>query len=61
MEDQKYRKIPEISRMFGISEKKVREFCHRPGQRFAFRPVKRGNFLINPEAFGKYLRGRCEA
>ena len=59
--EQKYCKIPEISRRFGIPEKTVRAMCHKRGQRFAFRPVERGNFLINIEAFEKYLKGKCEA
>ena len=60
-QEQMYYKISQVSKKLGLTEKTVRELCHRRGQRFAFRKSKRGNFLINIEAFKNYLRERCEA
>ena len=55
---QKYYKITDVSKMYGIPAETVREMCHARNQRFAFRVGSRGNFYIDIKRFDEYLERR---
>lgn len=56
--EQKYYKVSKISKIYGISAKMVRDMCHARGQKFAFRPVEHGNWIIDREKFEQHLERR---
>ncbi|MCR5430971.1 MAG: helix-turn-helix domain-containing protein [Lachnospiraceae bacterium] len=58
--EQKYYKVTKIAEIFGIPAKTIRDMCHARGQRFAFRPVKNGNWLIDRAKFEKHLEHKTE-
>lgn len=58
--EQKYYKVAEIAKIFGLPAKLVRDMCHARGQKFAFRPVPNGNFRINKEAFERHIERRTQ-
>lgn len=53
--EQRFYKVTKIAKLFGLSAKMVRDMCHARGQKFAFRPVKDGNWLIDRVKFEEYL------
>lgn len=53
---QKYYKVADVSKMYGIPAETVREMCHATDQNFAFRIGTRSNFLIDAKRFGEYLK-----
>ena len=61
MIEPKYYKVSKIAEIFGLPVKMVRDMCHARGQRFAFRPVAGGNWIIDKERFEKYLERRMQA
>lgn len=54
--EQKYYKVTEVAKIFGMKPALIRQFCHARGQRFAFQLVKRGNILIDVKEFEKFLK-----
>ena len=57
----RYYKVGKIAEIFGLQAKMVRDMCHARGQRFAFRQVAGGNWMIDKERFEKYLERRMQA
>ena len=54
--ERKYFKVSETAEIFGMSPKRIRNYCHTPGQLFAFQPVTNGNILIDVKKFEDFLK-----
>ena len=54
--EQKYFKVSQVAKIFGMKPAIVRQYCHARGQRFAFQPVKRGNIFIDIKKFEEFLK-----
>lgn len=55
--EKKYYKVKEIAKIFSLKPRKVRDYCHARGQRFAFQPSGRGgSILIDIEKFEKWIK-----
>ena len=50
-ETEKFIRIAQASKIYGIPEDFLREMCNSSRQRFAFRRGKQGNFFINVAKF----------
>jgi len=60
--EERFYKVSEISEIFGLPCKVIRDMCYARGQRFAFKPGgAKGNWRINKERFEKYLERRMQA
>ena len=56
--DKQLYKVSDIAKMFSMRPQMVRQFCHAKGQKFAYQPIKNGNFYIDPEKFKRFLEWR---
>ncbi len=56
--EQKYFKVTEVAKIFGLKPAVVRQLCHARGQRFAFQPVKGGNIMIDLKKFELFMKAR---
>ena len=56
--EQKYYKVSDVAKIFGLKPAIVRQFAHARGQRFAYQPVKNGNILIDVKKFEEFLKTR---
>ena len=55
--EQKYFKVSEIARIFGIEPKTVRKYCRsRAGKTFAFKPYRGANYKIDFKKFESYIK-----
>ena len=51
----KLKSVREISEIYGLTPKTVRELCNARGQRFAFKLKKNGRYYINAKLFRDHL------
>lgn len=56
--EQKYFKVTEVAKIYGMRPVMVRSFCHAKGQQFAFRPIPNGCFYIDLKKFEEFLARR---
>lgn len=51
----KYYSVAEIAKIYGFTEKAIRELCHARGQQFAFKLKPSGRFYINAKKFKEHI------
>lgn len=57
--EQKYYKVSDVARIFGLKPQIVRNYCHAKGQRFAFQPSGKGGcILVDIKKFEDFLKTR---
>ncbi len=55
MVQQKYYRVSEVAKILGLSQDKVREYCHVKRNSFAFRVGQNGKFMIDLEKLRAYI------
>lgn len=51
----KFYSVSEISKMYGFTQKAVRELCHSRGSNFAFKIKENGRFYIDAKKFKEHI------
>lgn len=54
----KYYSVSEIAKLYGFTEKAIRELCHARGQKFAFKIKDGGRFYIDHRKFREHIDRR---
>lgn len=51
----KYYSVSEIAKIYGFTEKAIRELCHSRGSNFAFKLKENGRFYIDAKKFKEHI------